>query len=145
MLFFENKSYGFIGIYWFIIIFLLQRELDGKMTHCNKTKLGLIKERSKTNYELMKYMTEAKLIGWENVIVEKNNDYFIHENEDHLLFYRYASLSDIVLLMMPVLVVVTICIYDLNQPNPITVEQVYVMLSLLGICITPLKSWRMLS
>ena len=42
MLFVESKRYGFIAVYWFVIAFLLQRELDGRMTHCNKTKLGLI-------------------------------------------------------------------------------------------------------
>lgn len=42
MLFVESKKYGFIAIYWFVIAFLLQRELDGRMTHCNKTKLDLI-------------------------------------------------------------------------------------------------------
>lgn len=28
MLFYENSTYGFIGIYWFLIAFLLHRELD---------------------------------------------------------------------------------------------------------------------
>ena len=28
MLFFENKRYGLIAVYWFIIAFLVQRELD---------------------------------------------------------------------------------------------------------------------
>ena len=39
MLFTENSHYGFIGVYWFLIAFLLQRELDGRMMHCNTTKL----------------------------------------------------------------------------------------------------------
>jgi hypothetical protein len=53
MLFVESKRYGFIAVYWFVIAFLLQRELDGRMTHCNKTKLGLIEKRANTNYELL--------------------------------------------------------------------------------------------
>lgn len=28
MLFVESKTYGFIGVYWFLIAFLLHRELD---------------------------------------------------------------------------------------------------------------------
>jgi len=52
MLFNESSHYGFIGIYWFMIAFLLQRELDGRMTHCNQTKLGLIAKRSNLNYDL---------------------------------------------------------------------------------------------
>jgi hypothetical protein len=53
MLFVESKRYGFIAVYWFVIAFLLQRELDGRMTHCNQTKLGLIEKRANTNYELL--------------------------------------------------------------------------------------------
>ena len=50
MLFIEDKAYGFIGAYWFLIAFLLHRELDENMTHCNATKLSLIEQRSKVNY-----------------------------------------------------------------------------------------------
>lgn len=53
MLFHESHIYGVIGIYWFIIAFLIQLELDGKMTHCNATKLKLIEQRSQVNYELL--------------------------------------------------------------------------------------------
>lgn len=28
MLFAENRTYGFIGLYWFFIVFLVHRELD---------------------------------------------------------------------------------------------------------------------
>jgi len=56
MLFVESKRYGFIAVYWFVIAFLLQRELDGRMTHCNKTKLRLIEKRSTVNYELLEKM-----------------------------------------------------------------------------------------
>lgn len=53
MLFVENRTYGFIGVYWFLIAFLLHRELDNNMTHCNATKLRLINTRSKANYEML--------------------------------------------------------------------------------------------
>lgn len=76
MLFVENRTYGFIGVYWFLIAFLLHRELDQKMTHCNATKLGLIDKRSKVNYEMLFGMREARMIGWEDVMIEKNNDLF---------------------------------------------------------------------
>lgn len=46
------------------------------MTHCNQTKLGLIEKRSKINYEILNEIRQAKIIGWEDVIVEKNNDLF---------------------------------------------------------------------
>jgi hypothetical protein len=52
LLFRESHIYGMIGIYWFVIAFLVQRELDSKMKHCNQTKLSLINERSKINYDL---------------------------------------------------------------------------------------------
>jgi hypothetical protein len=42
-----------IAIYWFIIAFFLQRELDGRMAHCNQTKLKLIDKRSQVNYEIL--------------------------------------------------------------------------------------------
>ena len=82
------------------------------------------------------------MIGWENIIVEKNNDLFEHENHDHYIFYFYNSLFDIILLMLPVLVVVTIAIYDMGEKKHITVEQVYLMLSLLELCYEPMKSTR---
>jgi hypothetical protein len=44
--------------------------------------------------------------------------------------------------MLPIFVVFTITVYDTNEADPITVEQVYLMLSLLGICYNPMKSIR---
>jgi len=126
-------------------MFLLQRELDGRMTHCNTTKLKLIEERSNLNYHLFDSFKEAKLIGWEEVIIEKNNDLFIEENHDHDIFYSYMTYYDITLLMLPIFVVATITVFDANEDDPITVEQVYVMLSLLGICYNPMKSMRYIS
>ena len=134
MLFVEDKVYGFIGVYWFLIAFLLHRELDENMTHCNATKLGLIEKRSKINYEILEGIKEAKLIGWEDIIIEKNNDLFEVENHDHYLFYYYNCLYDIILLMLPILVVVTIGLWEVGEAKPIKVEQVYLMLSLLGLC-----------
>jgi hypothetical protein len=101
------------------------------MANCNATKLGLIEQRSKINYEVLDCIKEAKMIGWENIMIEKNNDLFEHENHDHYIFYFYSSLFDIILLMLPVLVVVTIGVYDMGEKKHITVEQVYLMLSLL--------------
>lgn len=68
LLFNESSHYGFIAIYWFLIAFLLQRELDGRMTHCNTTKLKLIEQRSNLNYHMLDAFKTAKLIGWEDVI-----------------------------------------------------------------------------
>lgn len=48
-----NISLGVIALYWFLVIFLLQRSLDDRMKLCNLTKLGLIDRRSKVNYECM--------------------------------------------------------------------------------------------
>ena len=48
-----NISLGVIALYWFLVIFLLQRSLDDRMKLCNLTKLGLIDKRSKVNYECM--------------------------------------------------------------------------------------------
>lgn len=121
LLFNESSHYGFIGVYWFAIAFLLQRELDGRMMHCNHTKLGLIEKRSNLNYDLFDKIREAKLIGWEGLLTEKNNDLFIEENHDHGLFYSYATLYDITLLMLPIFVVFTITLYDVNEEDPITV------------------------
>lgn len=47
--------------------------------------------------------------------------------------------------MLPVLVIVTICLWDMGETNHITVEQVYMMLTLLGICYEPMKSIRTIS
>lgn len=113
--------------------------------HCNQTKLKLIERRSNLNYDLFFKIKEAKLIGWEDLIIEKNNNLFILENHDHSQFYTYSTLYDISLLMLPIFVVSTITLYDINEEDPITVEQVYLMLSLLGICYNPMKSVRNIS
>lgn len=52
---------------------------------------------------------------------------------------------DITLLMLPIFVVATITLFDANEDDPITVEEVYLMLSLLGICYNPMKSMRVIS
>lgn len=145
LLFIEDRAYGLIAGYWFLIAFLLHRELDEHMTHCNATKLALIEKRSKINYEVLDGIKQAKLIGWEDMMVEKNNDLFEVENHDHYLFYFYNSLYDIILLMLPILVVVTIGIWDIGEAKPIKVEQVYLMLSLLGLCYEPMKEFRTIS
>lgn len=38
------------------------------------------------------------------------------------------------------MVVITVALYDIGESNPITVEEMYVMLSLIQICINPMKS-----
>jgi hypothetical protein len=62
-----------------------------------------------------------------------------------MIFYRYASLYDIVQLMLPILVVVTSMLYDQNSEQAITIEELYLILSLLGICYRPMKEFRTLS
>ncbi len=77
LLYLENYKYGLIGIYWFVIAFLIQRELDQKMKHCNDTKLKLIEARSKVNYDIIGKIRTAKLLGHQDLLIQKNNDYFI--------------------------------------------------------------------
>jgi ABC-type multidrug transport system fused ATPase/permease subunit len=62
-----------------------------------------------------------------------------------LLFYRYASLYDIAQLLLPIAVVVTASVLDQNRKDPLTVQQLYLILSLLGICYRPMKDFRTLS
>ena len=62
LLFTLNFSLGFITIFWFIIIFLLQGVLARKMGHCNLTKHELIHQRSKFNYEFMEKVSKARVV-----------------------------------------------------------------------------------
>ena len=78
-------------------------------------------------------------------MVERNNDFFLEECHDHLTFYRFSSLYDIAQLLLPIAVVVTALIYDQNSEAPMTVEQLYLILSLLGICYRPMKEFRTLT
>jgi len=144
-LFLLNAYLGFIALYWFIFIFLVQRVLDDRMHHCNITKLKLIDERSKLNYEFMEKITFARTIRAESLLVERNNDYFLEENHDHVQFYRYASLYDIAQLLLPIAVVVTASVFDQNSQDSLTVQSLYLILSLLGICYRPMKDFRTLS
>ena len=57
-------------------------------------------------------------------------------------FYRYSSLYDIAQLMLPILVVVTTVLFDQNSDQPLTVQQLYLILSVLGICYRPMKDVR---
>jgi ABC-type multidrug transport system fused ATPase/permease subunit len=115
------------------------------MTHCNDTKLGLIEDRSKVNYMILSKIKEAKISGHQDLLIEKNNDYFREECHDHQIFYRLSTLYDIILLVLPTIVIVTIALYDLNEADHINVQQVYVLLSLLGICYNPMKAFRTLT
>jgi ABC-type multidrug transport system fused ATPase/permease subunit len=69
----------------------------------------------------------------------------VEECHDHQIFYRLSTLYDIILLVLPTIVIVTIALYDLNEADHISVEQVYVLLSLLGICYNPMKAFRTLT
>lgn len=144
-LFALNFYLGVIALYWFLIIFLLQRALDDRMQRCNLTKLRLIDQRSKLNYEFMEKITLARVVRAESLMVEKNNDLFLEENHDHQLFYRYAALYDIAQLLLPIAVVVTAALYDTNASHALTVQQLYLILSLLGICYRPMKDFRTFS
>lgn len=62
-----------------------------------------------------------------------------------MLFYRYSSLYDIAQLLLPIAVVVTSLMFDLNTKNPMKVEQLYLILSMLGICYRPMKEFRTFS
>ena len=79
------------------------------------------------------------------MLIEKNNDLFIHENHDHEEYYHYSTLYDITLLLLPIMVVITVALYDIGESNPITVEELYVMLSLIQICYNPMKSLQILT
>lgn len=91
------------------------------MSHCNATKLKLIDRRSRINYQLIRKIKSAKLAGCEDLLIQKNNDLFIQENHDHEQYYLYSTLYDITLLLMPIMVVVTVALYDIGEANPITV------------------------
>ena len=60
-------------------------------------------------------------------------------------FYRYASLYDIAQLLLPIAVVVTAVIFDQNSDQPLTVHQLYLILSMLGICYRPMRDIRTLN
>jgi hypothetical protein len=47
--------------------------------------------------------------------------------------------------MLPIMVVVSISLFDMYEENPITIQEVYVMLSLLQICYNPMKSVNTIS
>lgn len=87
----------------------------------------------------------ARIIKHESMLVEKNNDFFLEENHDHSQFYRYSSLYDIAQLLLPIAVVVTSLVFDQSNTQPMTVEQLYLILSMLGICYRPMKDFRTFS
>lgn len=62
-----------------------------------------------------------------------------------MMFYRFASLYDIAQLLLPIAVVVTALIYDQKSTQPMTVEHLYLILSMLGICYRPMKEFRTFS
>lgn len=61
-LFSINTYLGLIALYWFLVIFLVQRALDDRMRKCNLTKLRLIDQRSKLNYEFMEKITLSRIV-----------------------------------------------------------------------------------
>ena len=93
----------------------------------------------------MEKITLSRIVKHESMMVERNNDLFLEENHDHSLFYRYASLYDIAQLLLPIAVVVTSLVFDQNNETPMTVEQLYLILSMLGICYRPMKDFRTFS
>ena len=73
-------------------------------------------------------------------MVEGNNDLFLHECHDHLPFYKYSSLYEILLLLLPLAICCTALIYDKYSEKFITFEELYFILSLIGICYQPLRN-----
>jgi hypothetical protein len=47
--------------------------------------------------------------------------------------------------MLPIVVIVSISLFDANEESPVTIQKVYGMLSLLGICYNPMKAFRTIS
>jgi hypothetical protein len=78
-------------------------------------------------------------------MIEKNNDLFLEECHDHHAFYRYSSLYDIAQLLLPIGVIMTALFFNQNSNTPITVEELYLIISILGICYGPMKDCRTIS
>jgi hypothetical protein len=53
LLFMESATFGFVGLYWIIVMYFLQRWLSEKLGRCIRVKNGFVEERAKFNYETM--------------------------------------------------------------------------------------------
>jgi ABC-type multidrug transport system fused ATPase/permease subunit len=82
----------------------------------------------------------ARIDHSESLLLERNNDCFIQENKNHRKFYHYQSLFEISLILLPIVVALSISLYDHNEETSITIREVYMLLTLLGICYRPLKN-----
>ena len=90
----------------------------------------------------MEKIKEARIVHAENIMVEKKNDLFIEECHDHLSFYRYSSIFEILQLLLPLAVCCTSLVYDKLSERAVTFEELYFVLSLLGICYRPMRKMR---
>jgi hypothetical protein len=61
------------------------------------------------------------LAACEDLLIEKNNDFFIHENHTREEYFLWSTLYDITLLLLPVMVVITVALYDIGMANTITI------------------------
>lgn len=145
LLFMESATFGFVGLYWIIVMYFLQRWLSDQLGRSIRIKNALVEERAKFNYETMQQIQEARLDHSESILLQKNNDFFLKENKVHHEFYHYQSLFEISLLLLPIIVALSISLYDHNQQNHFTIKQVYMLLTLLGICYKPLKNIKTMS
>ena len=139
LMFNQNWIYGFVGLFWISVVFIVQRWLGQKIIQCNSKKFKEIEQRSSTNYELFQKIRQVKLDHAQSIIIERNNDFFIKENKDELLFNHYESLFHICLVLLPIIVICTSILYKKHQFN---MQQTYFFLSLLGICYKPLKNYQ---
>ena len=120
LLFSLNLSLGFIAVFWFAIDVVLQRKLNNKRRHCNTTKHGLISKRAQFNYEVISRISETRVSHQEGILIEKNNDLFLEECHDHLVFYRYSSMLEILQLLLPLAICCSTLLYDTLSERTIT-------------------------
>lgn len=67
--------YGFALVGVFLIGGVIQYVLDTRMSKVRVQKLNLMEERLGTNLELVTSIKHLKLLGWEDLLPEKNLEY----------------------------------------------------------------------
>ena len=50
----------------------------------------------------------------ESLLLEKNNNFFLREGKNQRSYYFYHSLFEITLVLLPIIVAISISIYDHN-------------------------------
>jgi ATP-binding cassette subfamily C (CFTR/MRP) protein 1 len=141
LLFYYVGIYGFTLTFVYLIGGVILYVLVIKMSKVRVQKLNLIEERLGTNLELITSIKHLKLLGWEDLLPQKNLEYLTNENRLNTKYFTYDAIFDLVNSIFPAMAILLIFVLQttFDSKGDFDPIQIYTMISVIGMANSPIR------